>query len=288
MKNKNYYAVQGWMVNELKLSSFEKDIFAIIYGFCQNGFPAQVSFEYLANAAGCSRSTAIRKMNNLVKKGLIIKDKVFSNNQWQNAYKIDERKFDFPPECEKLSLVAKCHQSQNVTGGNLQHYNSLTTYKHTKQGTKTTKPHTVKKDSTLIKHKGPITPSMLGPENIGKRVLFRPETSKITLKSDFLSKTPISVVMNYLEGDKAVFSEFEAFLQSLRDMNLKLTPGYVKRQIDLLNTLRDEDDKLTVLRKTMESGWKSLRFVIEDEFGKNLTVKIKTGGKKTNEKRKTY
>lgn len=278
MRNENYYVVQGWMINKLNLSGFEKDIYAVIYGMCQAYDESIiVSLEYLASAANCTKITAIRSIKKLLERELIFKENVIIKNRTQNRYYLN-----------KKILEELCYQSQNVTGDKMSNYNPIYKNKTKKQGTKTTKPHTVKKDSTLIKHKGPITPSMLGPENIGKRVLFRPETSKITLKSDFLSKTPISVVMNYLEGDKAVFSEFEAFLQSLRDMNLKLTPSYVKRQIDLLNTLRDEDDKLTVLRKTMESGWKSLRFVIEDEFGKNLQVKIKTGGKKTNEKRKTY
>lgn len=72
MKNQNYYVVHGWMVNELDLSGNDLLIYAIIYGFSQDGESAfKGSLSYLENTAGASRRTVQRSLEFLVNKGYI-------------------------------------------------------------------------------------------------------------------------------------------------------------------------------------------------------------------------
>ena len=74
MLDENYYQVSGWMINRLKLKGIELQIYAIIYGFTQDGETEFTgSINYLCNWTGCSRSTVIRALKDLTKKGLLLK-----------------------------------------------------------------------------------------------------------------------------------------------------------------------------------------------------------------------
>ena len=74
MKCDSYIVVQGWMVTELNLSGTELLIFAIIYGFSQDGVSCfEGSWSYLAEWANASKSTVYRTLKNLLDKGYITK-----------------------------------------------------------------------------------------------------------------------------------------------------------------------------------------------------------------------
>ena len=82
-----YYTVQAWMVNDLELHGNELALYAIIYGFSQDGrseFSGSIS--YIMEWLGCSRPTATKTIANLVSKGLIEK-KTVTNGIDPNAYK---------------------------------------------------------------------------------------------------------------------------------------------------------------------------------------------------------
>ena len=82
-----YYTVQAWMVNDLELHGNELALYAIIYGFSQDGrseFSGSIS--YIMEWLGCSRPTATKAIAALVNKGLIEK-KQSTNGIDTNAYK---------------------------------------------------------------------------------------------------------------------------------------------------------------------------------------------------------
>lgn len=82
-----YYTVQAWMVNDLGLHGNELALYAIIWGFSQDGRSEFVgSISYIQEWLGCSRPTAIKTLSSLAEKGLIIK-KVAKNGFDSNAYK---------------------------------------------------------------------------------------------------------------------------------------------------------------------------------------------------------
>lgn len=74
MKDSNYYIIYGWMINKLNLNGNELLLYAIIYGFNQDGnglFSGSLS--YLQNSIGASRPTIINCLKNLISKGLLEK-----------------------------------------------------------------------------------------------------------------------------------------------------------------------------------------------------------------------
>lgn len=82
-----YYTVQAWMVNDLGLRGNELAVYAMIWGFSQDGRSEFVgSISYIQEWLGCSRPTAIKTLSSLAEKGLIVK-KVARNGFDSNAYK---------------------------------------------------------------------------------------------------------------------------------------------------------------------------------------------------------
>ncbi len=75
-----YYTVQGWMREALGLKDKELTVYAIIYGFSQDGNSEYSgSARYLAEWIGCSRSTIMVVLKSLVEKGLLRKRDVYQN-----------------------------------------------------------------------------------------------------------------------------------------------------------------------------------------------------------------
>ena len=82
-----YYTVQAWMVNDLGLKGNELALYAIIYGFSQDGRSEFVgSISYIQEWLGCTRPTAMKTIAGLIEKGLV-KKKLASNGIDCNAYK---------------------------------------------------------------------------------------------------------------------------------------------------------------------------------------------------------
>lgn len=74
VSNQNYYVVQGWMINDLKLKGLQLSIYAIIYGFSQvEGQRFTGSLNYLADWNGCSRQAVINALKVLTERELLIK-----------------------------------------------------------------------------------------------------------------------------------------------------------------------------------------------------------------------
>ena len=74
IKNTNYFTVQGWMINELNLSSNELLIFAVIYGFSQDGCSEFTgSLNYLCDFINSTKPTVIKCLKSLTDKGYLIK-----------------------------------------------------------------------------------------------------------------------------------------------------------------------------------------------------------------------
>ena len=75
-----YYTVQGWMRSDLGLKDKELIVYAIIYGFSQDGSSEYTgSARYLAEWIGCSRSTIMEVLKKLVEKGLLKKEDYYQN-----------------------------------------------------------------------------------------------------------------------------------------------------------------------------------------------------------------
>lgn len=87
IKDKNYFAVQGWFVNELGLKGNELLVYSIIYGFSQDGESKfKGSRKYLAEWLGVSLPTVDKTLANLIKKELIIKEQKVISGVTFNSY----------------------------------------------------------------------------------------------------------------------------------------------------------------------------------------------------------
>jgi len=81
MKDNNYIVIQGWMVNKLKLSGNELMVYAVIYGFSQDGESKyEGSGKYIADSLNISKRQIFTILDNLVQKGLINKTERFERN----------------------------------------------------------------------------------------------------------------------------------------------------------------------------------------------------------------
>ena len=82
MKNTNYYTVHGWMINELGLSGNDLLIYAIIYGFSQDGSTEFTgSLNYLVSFINSTKPTVINCLKKLCERGLLVKTDRIINNQ---------------------------------------------------------------------------------------------------------------------------------------------------------------------------------------------------------------
>jgi hypothetical protein len=74
VKKDSYICIEAFMVNELKLSGTELIVYAIIYGFSQDGKSFfSGSHSYLAEWCGCSERSIWNQINSLIAKGLLEK-----------------------------------------------------------------------------------------------------------------------------------------------------------------------------------------------------------------------
>ena len=84
----NYFQVSGWMLNRLHLKGVELEVFAIIYGFSQDGETEFTgSIQYLCDFTGTSRPTIIKTLKRLADVKLIIKNEIEINSVKFNRYK---------------------------------------------------------------------------------------------------------------------------------------------------------------------------------------------------------
>lgn len=127
VKENTYIVIQSFMINQLNLRDRELLIYALIYGFCQNGedwFTGSLS--YISNWIGVGRTHVGKYLTSLIDKGLLEKREVVRNN-----VKFCEYRTVTPANVEGCNqngntitdIVTGCNENSNkgitnsVTGG---------------------------------------------------------------------------------------------------------------------------------------------------------------------------
>lgn len=89
IRDDNYYLISGWMINRLGLKGVQLSVFAIIYGFSQDGENEYTgSLQYLCDfTGGTSKPTIIKALQELTEKGFIIRREETINNVMFVRYK---------------------------------------------------------------------------------------------------------------------------------------------------------------------------------------------------------
>lgn len=125
-KEGTYIVIQSFMVNELGLKGNELLIYAIIYGFSQDGSSEfSGSLQYLADWTNSSKQCVIDTLKKLLEKKLIMKNVMNVNNVRLCTYKTSGQNFD--GYSKKLNGVVKNFEwgsqksltgySKNLNGG---------------------------------------------------------------------------------------------------------------------------------------------------------------------------
>jgi len=90
MENENYCTIQGWMINVLGLKGNELILFAIIYGFSQDGKSKyHGSLSYIQKSLKVSRPTAVKLIRSLIDKKII---KRASESHYEAVKKLYQQK----------------------------------------------------------------------------------------------------------------------------------------------------------------------------------------------------
>lgn len=89
IRDDNYYQTQGWMINRFGLKGVSLSVYAIIYGFSQDGISEYTgSLQYLCDfTGGVSKPTVIKALKELTESGLIIRREETINNVLFVRYK---------------------------------------------------------------------------------------------------------------------------------------------------------------------------------------------------------
>lgn len=116
IKDENYYQVQGWMINRLGLKGVPLSVYAIIYGFSQDGESEYTgSLQYLCDfLGGVSKPTVINALKSLVESNYIHRHEQVINGVQFNRYKANL------PLLKKLYWGDKENESEvvkNLNGG---------------------------------------------------------------------------------------------------------------------------------------------------------------------------
>ena len=89
IKDENYYQIQGFMINRLGLKGVSLSVYAIIYGFTQDGENEFTgSLQYLCDfCGGVSKPTIIKALKELVESGYLLRREEIINGVQFNRYR---------------------------------------------------------------------------------------------------------------------------------------------------------------------------------------------------------
>lgn len=80
INDNNFIAIQGWMRTQLELKGYELIVYALIYGFSQDGSSKfSGTRRYIAEWCGCSMRTVDNTLTSLLAKKLIVKHEKYVN-----------------------------------------------------------------------------------------------------------------------------------------------------------------------------------------------------------------
>lgn len=104
VSDNNYFQIAGWMLNRLKLKGTAINVYAIIYGFSQDGESSfNGSRQYLCDFTGATKPTIDKALAELQAMDLIIKTTKKINDVIHNEYKANlEALRDFTTSKETL------------------------------------------------------------------------------------------------------------------------------------------------------------------------------------------
>lgn len=218
MKNNNFITIQGWMVNDLKLSGNELICYALIYGFTQDEESEfRGSLQYISDWLGISKQNVRLIIKRLVEKGLIIQRDEFINNVKFCRYTVCMKQ----PQGMNVSFMGGGNETATDNNSNNNTDNKEDTNVSKKESKKkTTFSEDVEYLYSLYPSKCPNRNMGTGKSSNDKKKL---ESLLKTMPKEELEFTIKSYVEESLRND-SFLKNFSTLLNNLPDM------GYLKEQ----------------------------------------------------------
>lgn len=240
--DENYYQIGGWMLNCLQLKGTELQVFAILYGFSQDGESVfSGSLSYLEDWVGASRPTIIKALKELVSKNYIIKETHEINGVTFNRYKAN------------LQVIASLRGSKETLQGSKETLHNNNIYNNT---------NILSKDNILDKGHSQSS-SLSATATSGK--LF--SSAKTQTRKSSEQKTNNFITTCQREAVKKGFSaevlnELDKYFIMLAEMNCLLPSVSIVEQLAHLAKV-SADKQVLVVKNTVSRGWKSLQYEAE-------------------------
>ena len=221
IKDENYVSIQGWMINSLKLKGNELIIYALIYGFTQDGEQwFEGSRQYLAEWCNSTKQGVQKNLKSLVEKGYLIKEDVVINNV----------KF-----CKYKSNLDAIHSSEQ----------SLPT-----QATKFTGGS---KQSCPPPSKQSL-PNNININNIDNNI----DNKKVSKKEKAPEKKSFSfdeIIDSYTDNEE-LRMELKEHLKTRKSKKATMTNRAIELSLNKLDKISSSDDeKIQIVQNAIMSGW---------------------------------
>ena len=248
----SYYQISGWMLNKLNLKGTALQIYAIIYGFSQDGETEfKGSLQYLCDFTGASKPTVISALKKLVAEDLIIKNTEIINGVAFNRYRAN------------LQVV------KNLYGGSKDFLlnNISNNIENNKNSSNTT---TIYKNSEL--------------ENSNPDEFFKTpaKTKEPLVKSNNRFQACKNHIYNFTKNEElqnCLIQFLNCLLEIYRSEGKSLYANMFKGKLNALKDLTtDENEMIKIVKKSIESGWKGFYALTENTYSKKTPDKFSEGG----------
>lgn len=236
----NYINIQGWMCSKLKLSGNELLIYALIYGFSQDGISEfRGSRSYICKWFNISLPTVDKALNSLVEKNLITKREEIVNNVKYNCYKVILQGGKDSLQGVVKNLYRGSKESLHNNTNNNYNYNNT--------------------HNTIINNS--ITRTRRACDD-SKKLINKSKTKK-SKKETFLNKF-LDICSEY-EFSENVLTELQKFANMLIEMNTYSAEETIRQQLQaLIDNCSTDKQRIKVINDTIIRGWKSLIYCISN------------------------
>lgn len=268
MEKEYYIHIQWWMAQRLKLSGNELLTYAIVYGFSQDGESAFLgSSKYVSYALRVSRPTAIKALDSLTSKGLIIKTQEKINDVVFNRYKANLqviKDFDRPYK-ESLQGGSK----ESLQGG---YKETLHSNKYKELNNKELNKESKKEESNNTQNQQVENEEL---NHLKKEIeQLKAENEKLKTKKEKSKKQTKSYDEQIAEytGNEELQEALKAFIQMRSFIKKPLTEYGLKLLLNKLSKIGKTDaERIAIVNRSVEHNWQGF-FGIKEESSYQKSV----------------
>ena len=240
LNSNNYVVIQGWMCNELGLKGNELLIFALIYGFSQDGDTRFYgSRSYMANTFNISLPTVDKAIDNLEEKNLIEVTLVDDAKTGKhNEYQVNQKQINYLMGVVKKLYGGSKETLHNNTSNNINNNKSISKDIDTKSET-----------SSVI--------------------------DKVKSKKLSLYDKCVNMINEFTDDtilQELLVASLRLFLENSKESSTSFYSNTFKGKLNNLRKLSDDDyDLRSIVQQTLDNGWNNFYEIKRNNKSKNKT-----------------